>query len=416
VLEVRASNILAQHRNCEIEQLNDCVKALHAQLYIKDKLLTDTKQQHDEEIKSMQCQLVDRKPNLQSRFDGYAPGRGKWKKIGLELFSMKVLKDHLIDAACTHIKENVYTKTSWAYTVDRFHGLNLSGIDNARNIELSRNGRRLIWGSGSVKGIHRQIEKDMHEEINFEVIKDQDGESVIDGIKFDMRALFTYLVKAFGLEEETKIRNVEISIAVDGAKLDPNTHHVKIGFKICDKMARDPVSGKFLFSNDEGVSDDHHLDNMQSGAWCFPILAVVAKDNKQTYDKFLRPIFEFGKELRHHGFDDNGEGWLLFYASEPQDTKSDWLCLQRGGPAKGPGVTHVCHLFQCRSDDISLPNLLTCGKGIVKGKIRCVHLNLIDDYAIAHAKEELARLDRCPIASIVRRAYLHSKNRPPGRY
>jgi hypothetical protein len=330
VLEVRASNSLVQHRNREIEQLNDCVKALEAQLYIKDKMLTDTKQQHDKEIKSMQCQL-DREPTLQSRFNGYNPGRGKWKKIGLELFNMKVLKDHLIEAAYTHIKENVYTKKSWAYTVDMFHGLNLSGIDNARNIELSCNGHRLIWGSGSVKGIDRQIKKDMHEEINFELIKDQDGESVIDGIKFDMRALFAYLVKAFGLEEEAKIRNVEISITVDGAKLDPNTHHFTIGFKICDKMARAPVSGKFLLSNDEGVSDDQHLDNMQSGSWCCPILAVVAKDNKTTYDKFLRPIFEFGKELHHHGFDDNGEGWLPLNVSEPQDMKSNWLYLQRGG-------------------------------------------------------------------------------------
>jgi hypothetical protein len=339
---------------------------------------------------------------LQSRFDGYAPGRGKWKKIGLELFNMKVLKYHLIDASCTHIKENVYTKTSWTYNVDMFHGLNLSGIDNARNIELSRNGRRLIGGSGSVKGIHRQIEKNMHEEIHFEVIKNQDGESVIYSIKFDMRAFFAYLVKAFGLEKEAKIRNVEISITVDGAKLDPNTNHVTIGFKICDKMARDPVSGKFLFLNDEGVSDSHHLDNMQSGAWCFPILAVVAKDNTQTYDKYLRQIFEFGKELRHHGFDDNSEGWLPFNVSEPQDMKSNWLCLQRGGAAKGPGVTHLCHLCQCKSDDISLPKFLTYGKCIVKGKIICVHLNLIDDYAIAHAKQELARLDRCPIASILK--------------
>jgi hypothetical protein len=48
-----------------------------------------------------------------------------------------------------------------------------------------------------MKGIHRQIEKELHEEIHFEVIKDQYGESVIDDIKFDMRALFDYLVKAF---------------------------------------------------------------------------------------------------------------------------------------------------------------------------------------------------------------------------
>jgi hypothetical protein len=82
---------------------------------------------------------------------------------------------------------------------------------------------------------------------------------------------------------------------------------------------------------------------------------------------------------------------------------SNWLCLQLGGgAAKGPGVTHVCQLCQCRSDDVFLPNLLACGKCIVsKGKIGYVHQKLIDDYDIAHAKQELERLDRCPIMSIV---------------
>jgi hypothetical protein len=125
VQELRASNSLVQHCDREVELRNDHVKALEAQLCIKDKLLTDTKQQQDEEIKTMQCQL-DRKDPLQSRFDGHAPGRGKVKNIGLELFNMKVLKDHLIDAACTHIKENVYTKNYWAYIVDMLHGLNLN--------------------------------------------------------------------------------------------------------------------------------------------------------------------------------------------------------------------------------------------------------------------------------------------------
>jgi hypothetical protein len=129
----------------------------------------------------------------------------------------------------------------------------------------------------------------------------------------------------------------------------------------------------------------------------------VAKDNKQTYDKYLRQIFEFGKELRHHIFDDNDVGWLPFNVNKPQDMKLNWLCFQRGGggAAKGPGVMHFCHFCQCRSNDISLLNLLTCGKCIGQGNIRCVHLNPIDDYAIAHAKQGLARLDRCPIASIV---------------
>jgi hypothetical protein len=52
-----------------------------------------------------------------------------------------------------------------------------------------------------------------------------------------------------------------------------------------------------LFSNNAGFSGEEHPDDMQSGAWCFPILAVIAKDNKDTYEKYLRAIFEFGEEL-----------------------------------------------------------------------------------------------------------------------
>jgi hypothetical protein len=55
---------------------------------------------------------------------------------------------------------------------------------------------------------------------------------------------------------------VDISINGGGAKLDSNTYHGTIGFKICDKMARGIISGKFLFSNEAGMSDDQHLDNI----------------------------------------------------------------------------------------------------------------------------------------------------------
>jgi hypothetical protein len=48
---------------------------------------------------------------------------------------------------------------------------------------------------------------------------------------------------------------------------------------------------------------------MHSGAWCFPILEVIAKDNKDTYEKYLFAILEFREELRGDGFNDNCEGW-----------------------------------------------------------------------------------------------------------
>jgi hypothetical protein len=58
---------------------------------------------------------------------------------------------------------------------------------------------------------------------------------------------------------------------------------------------------------------------MQSGARCFQILAVIAQDNKDTYEKYLRAIFEFSEELRRDGFNDNCKGWRQFKVSEPQD-------------------------------------------------------------------------------------------------
>jgi hypothetical protein len=60
-----------------------------------------------------------------------------------------VLKDSLFDQYVAHIKNNVYTKMSWAYTVDIFHGINLSGIDNVIKIEATLNDSGLIWPSRS---------------------------------------------------------------------------------------------------------------------------------------------------------------------------------------------------------------------------------------------------------------------------
>jgi hypothetical protein len=78
-------------------------------------------------------------------------------------------------------------------------------------------------------------------QIKFEIIKYRDCETTFDGIKFEARALFAYMVRACGLDDEAKRRNVEISIPVDGTTLNSNTHHVTIGFKMCDKMAHDPI-------------------------------------------------------------------------------------------------------------------------------------------------------------------------------
>jgi hypothetical protein len=53
-------------------------------------------------------------------------------------------------------------------------------------------------------------------------------------------------------------------VTVDGANLDANSGHVTIGFKICDKSEKDPLTGKYIYTNAEGLKDDDHLDNLQS--------------------------------------------------------------------------------------------------------------------------------------------------------
>jgi hypothetical protein len=202
----------------------------------------------------------------------------------------------------------------------------------------------MIWSSSFVKKEHRDIEKIMQEEINFTVINDRLKKKHVDGVKFGTEQLFRYLVHHFGLSEKAKHTSVEFVITVDGAPLDDHCGHVTIGLKIVDQDAIDTISGKNIF---------YELDNMQSCTWCFPIMMLIAKYDKDTYDKYLRDIFEFCDRLRTEGLDE----WKPFKITDPQGMKSLQLCLTRGGAAKWKH--YCCHLCQIHSDDIALCNETT---------------------------------------------------------
>jgi hypothetical protein len=214
-----------------------------------------------------------------------------------ELFILSIICTNLIDETVTHIRNYVYTPTSLVYITDMHHGLNLTGIDNMRKIEYSnKQASKLLWLSSQVKRIQWHAEIDMQEVIIYPTaIKEIHQETDMDGVSFDMRALFEYLLTSFGLSEEACHRNVEIHVTVGGANLDANLGHVTIGFKICDKSATDPVTGKYIYKNVEGLKDDNQLDNLKSDAWCFHIVLILEKDNKGTYEKYLHPIFEYYK-------------------------------------------------------------------------------------------------------------------------
>jgi hypothetical protein len=215
-----------------------------------------------------------------------------------------------------------------------------------------------MWSSGLVKSVHHQIKKDMSQELSFSVIKERHQELMVDGVSFDMRALIAYLITSFGLEKAAKEGTFEIVVTVDGAKLDERTQHLTIDFKIYDKHTKDPVTVKCIYCNDDGEGEESHLDNLLSGSWCFPIISIIAKDNKETYEHYLRPIFEYCDDLRTVCVPELG--WNHFLMSEPQNNKSCQLCLRRDGAAKSPGCTYFWRLCKIKSDDIAIEHQVTC--------------------------------------------------------
>jgi hypothetical protein len=255
---------------------------------------------------------------LMQKLNAMKIGDGKWKRLAYQLFNIQILKPHSIKLSAKNILEKTYTATSMARVMDLHHGFNLCGLDAFRLVEPAYLGHKhLIWSSSSVKRVFCQIEKEMKQEIYFKIIRDRNAKGlVVDGIKFNVRQLFKY---HFGLSDEAKIRKVEIAITVDGAPLDDKMGHITIGFKVCDKDAMEPIMKKYIFNNDDDGP------NFQSGKFCFPVAMKLAKDDKQTYNKYLRDIFEEADKLRNEGVPECE--WLPFDIAEPQDMKSFQLCL-----------------------------------------------------------------------------------------
>jgi hypothetical protein len=135
---------------------------------------------------------------------------------------MSAIHSLLIDEDVDHIRDNVFTASNMAYVTYMHHGLNLIGIDNTRTIRYDKkHTNKLFWSSSEVKRVQRKADQDMQEVIHVTVIKERHKYALVDGFNFDMHALFEYLIDA-------KHRNVEISVTVDGARLDDNCQHITI--------------------------------------------------------------------------------------------------------------------------------------------------------------------------------------------
>jgi hypothetical protein len=136
---------------------------------------------------------------------------------------MSDLHNLLIDEDVDHIRAYVYRASNMAYVTYMHNGLNLMGIDNIRKIQYGKkHTQKLFWSSSEVKRVQRKAEQDMQEVVSFTVNKERNEDALVDGVFFNMRAIFEYLIEPFSLSEDAEHRNVEISVTVDSARLDEN--------------------------------------------------------------------------------------------------------------------------------------------------------------------------------------------------
>jgi hypothetical protein len=121
-----------------IQVLNNQLQAIEAQvalLQLRNILLSEEAENKKKSDKQQE------NSSLCKRLANCVGGRGNWKRITWGIFSLYVIRNHLIDETVTHIRDNVYTPTSLVYAMDMHHGFNLPGIDNMRKIECTIPGR-----------------------------------------------------------------------------------------------------------------------------------------------------------------------------------------------------------------------------------------------------------------------------------
>jgi hypothetical protein len=126
---------------------------------------------------------------------------------------------------------------------------------------------------------------------------------------------------------------------------------------------------------------------MQSAEWCFPVMVIIAKYNKGTYDKYLRDIFAFCDKVHMKSIN----GWKPFRISEPQDMKSTQIMLDIGGAAKVK--ENFCHLCYCTSTNLALHSQVPCQDCSAAGITVCLHHPVCDSDCIAKAQRKLRTVE-----------------------
>ena len=153
--------------------------------------------------------------------------------------------------------------------------------------------------------------------------------------KFPQDLVLKALVKSHGLMDKAKTERVGVGYAYDGTKVDGTTYLEISGFKVTDREARDPKSGRVLFGS-----------GLQSSACSFPDMLGIAKDTKEVFEVYKPRLQRINKEAQMIGSpllgsytDEHGEKKLYKHieATSEMDMKTVWMINSTGCAAKQGG-------------------------------------------------------------------------------
>jgi hypothetical protein len=174
-------------------------------------------------------------PSIFMHVYAFVRGHRKWVQRTKDLLTMRPLWHILIGLVVVMLHETLFTANKWAQEVDMNHVLNIGSIQVIREMEGNKKGYKgMVWSLGTVKDVHRAVERKLKTLISFKLIDERHQDVWVDGVELDVKQLLINSIKHYGLEDKSQVTGCEISITVDGTKLDDYCCHITCGFKMAD--------------------------------------------------------------------------------------------------------------------------------------------------------------------------------------
>ena len=196
-------------------------------------------------------------------------------------------------------------------------------------------------------------------------------------LRFKYIDILKFLLKMYKLDVLAEVTdNVEIAITLDGSKLTKQLFHVTAGLKVVDVHARHPKLGTLLLPTD--VESSGH-SSIQSRDNSYVVEMHLMKDTKEGY-KCFNNFFEFYNNVGKNGLPacDKGRAIKKLKVVSPQDLKSHWSCLMKGGAAKNSKYPcHCCNITSAELTNFKLGES-RCVRCKSKGREKCYHWDVAD--------------------------------------